>query len=130
MRASTSASQACGSTSLSRTVWIRVYITAARSPPRSEPANSHDFLPSAIPRSARSAALLVRQIRPSSRKRANASQRLVVHRFGNIGMPGKFGAFCHHPDLEVVDQRCDLTAANRKTFFNQAAIDLALDIKD
>src|ERR1700704_4824775 len=32
------------------------FITAARSPPRSEPANSHDFLPSAMPRSARSAA--------------------------------------------------------------------------
>src|SRR5262252_8957424 len=41
MRASTSASQACGSTSLSRAVWISVYITAARSPPRSEPANAH-----------------------------------------------------------------------------------------
>ena len=36
---------------------------AARSAPRSEPANSHDFRPSANPRSARSAALLLRQMR-------------------------------------------------------------------
>jgi hypothetical protein len=33
IRASRSASQACGSTSLRRAVWINVYITAARSPP-------------------------------------------------------------------------------------------------
>ena len=31
---------------------------AARSPPRSDPQNSHDFRPSATPRSPRSAALL------------------------------------------------------------------------
>jgi hypothetical protein len=35
-----------------------VYIKAAHSAPRSEPANSHDFLPRARRRSARSAALL------------------------------------------------------------------------
>jgi hypothetical protein len=28
-------------------------MTAARSPPRSEPANRHDFLPSAMPRNTR-----------------------------------------------------------------------------
>jgi hypothetical protein len=43
MRASTSASHACGSMSFNLAVWIRVYITAARSRPRSEPANTHDF---------------------------------------------------------------------------------------
>jgi hypothetical protein len=53
-------------------------LTAARSPPRSEPANSHDLRPSAMPRSARSAALLVRQMRPSSRKRVKVSQRLSM----------------------------------------------------
>src|SRR3546814_1688718 len=57
MRASTSASHACGSTSLRRAVAMSVYMNAARSPPRSEPANSHDFLPRAMPLSARSAAL-------------------------------------------------------------------------
>ena len=48
-----SASQACGSTSFNLAVKIKLYITAARWPPRSEPANNHDFLPRAIPRSAR-----------------------------------------------------------------------------
>ena len=56
--------------------WISEYIAAARSPPRSDPANSHAFLPTAIPRSARSAALLVRQIRPSSMNLVKAGQRL------------------------------------------------------
>ena len=73
MRPRTSANHACGSTSLSLAVAMRVYIAAARSPPRSEPANSHDFLPGAIPRRQRSAALFVRQMRPSSRKRMKPS---------------------------------------------------------
>jgi hypothetical protein len=42
-------------------VTIRLYMIAARSPPRSEPQNNHDFLPRAMPRTARSAALLDRQ---------------------------------------------------------------------
>ena len=78
MRARTSASQAWGSMSFILAVTIRLYIAAARCPPRSEPANNHDFLPRAMPRSARSAALLLKQIRPSSRKRANAIQRLSM----------------------------------------------------
>jgi len=76
--ASTSASQACGSMSLSFAVMIKVTMIAARSAPRWEPANNHDFLPRANPRSARSAALFVMQIRPSSRKRAKSSQRLSM----------------------------------------------------
>ena len=39
-------------------------MVAARLPPRSDPANSQAFLPKATPRSAGSAALFVRQIRP------------------------------------------------------------------
>lgn len=61
MRASTSVSQASGSTPFSLAVTIRVYIIAARSPPRSEPTNSHAFPPRATLRSSRSAALFVRQ---------------------------------------------------------------------
>src|SRR3954468_23835394 len=45
MRPSTSASQACGSMPLSLAVSIRVNMAAARSPPRSEPANSQDLRP-------------------------------------------------------------------------------------
>src|SRR3954454_16226628 len=58
MRASTLASQACGWTPLSSAVTIIVAIAAARSAPRSEPANSHERRPRAKPLRARSAALL------------------------------------------------------------------------
>ena len=53
---------------------------AARSPPRSEPANRQARRPRAIPRSARSAALYDTQTRPSSRKRVKAGQRLRIRR--------------------------------------------------
>src|SRR5438874_9321209 len=58
---------------------MMLYMAAARCPPRSEPANNHDFRPKAMPRSALSAALFDRQIRPSSRKRVNAGQRLSTY---------------------------------------------------
>ena len=51
-------------------------LRAARSAPRSDPANNHDFLPTAKPRRARSGALFVRQMRPSSRKRVKAGHRM------------------------------------------------------
>src|SRR5205807_5803401 len=63
IRARTSASQACGSTSFILAVTMMLYMAAARCPPRSEPANNHDFRPKAMPRSALSAALFDRQIR-------------------------------------------------------------------
>ena len=114
MRASTSASQAWGSTSLSLAVWISVYMTAARSPPRSEPANSQALRPRAMPRSARSAALLVRQIRPSSRKRVKAIPALqhVVHGLGDVGMPRQPGALGPHPGFQVADERSDALPAD------------------
>src|ERR1700755_20193 len=74
MRANTSASQAFGSMLLRRAVTMSVAITAARSAPRSEPANNHAFLPRAKPRNARSAALFVMQILPSWTRRAKPSQ--------------------------------------------------------
>ena len=78
MRARTSASHACGSTPFILAVTMRLYMAAARSPPRSDPQNSHDFLPRAMPRSPRSAALLERQTRPSSRNSVKADQRLSM----------------------------------------------------
>jgi hypothetical protein len=47
-------------------------------PERMRAPNSHDFRPRANPRSARSAALLVRQIRPSSMNRIKRSQRRSI----------------------------------------------------
>jgi hypothetical protein len=64
MRARTSASQPCESMSFNLAVTIRLYVTAARWPPRSEPQNNHDFRPKAIPRTPRSAALFDKQMRP------------------------------------------------------------------
>jgi len=60
IRRRTSASQACGLTSLSLAVPISVYMAAARLPPRSEPAKSQDSRPRAIPLSALSAAFPLR----------------------------------------------------------------------
>ena len=51
MRARTSASQACGSTSFIFAVTMMLYMAAVRCPPRSEPANNHDFRPRAISQS-------------------------------------------------------------------------------
>ena len=76
MRASTSASHALGSAPFSFAVSISVYITAARRPPSSEPQKVQLRLPTAMPRTARSAALFDKQMRPSSRKRVNAFQWL------------------------------------------------------
>jgi len=75
MRARSSVSQACGSTSFILAVTIRLKRISARWPPRSEPQHSHDLRPRAMPRSARSAAVLLRQTLPSSRKRTNEGQR-------------------------------------------------------
>lgn len=77
MRAKTSASQAFGSTSLRRAVMISVAITAARSAPRSEPANNHAFLPSAKPRSARSAALPYRRAVAATRRGSDRFSKTI-----------------------------------------------------
>src|SRR6516164_972203 len=61
---------------------MSVSMIAARSPPRSEPANNQDFRPRAIPRSSRSAALLLRQMRPSSSRRCLAAKGTVVTDIG------------------------------------------------
>jgi hypothetical protein len=55
---------------------LKLYMNAARWPPRSLPANIHARRPRATPRNALSAVLLVRQRRPSVRNRANRSHRV------------------------------------------------------
>lgn len=57
---------------------IIVSMVAARSAPRSLPAKVQLRRPKAMPLNARSAQLLVKQILPSSRKRAKPSQRLSM----------------------------------------------------
>src|ERR1700757_634278 len=75
MRASTSANQACGSTPFILAETIRLYMAAARRPPRSDPQNSQDLRPRAIPLRPLSAALLERQTRPSSRNSVKLAHR-------------------------------------------------------
>ena len=79
MRKRTSASHACGSTPFILAVTMRLYMAAARRPPRSDPQNNQDFRPSATPRSPRSAALVEMHTRPSSRNRVKACQRLSMY---------------------------------------------------
>jgi len=78
MRARTSANHACGSTPFILQVTIRLYMAAARRPPRSDPQKSHDFRPRAIPLSPLSAALLERHTRPSSRNRVKLAHRFRI----------------------------------------------------
>src|SRR3954447_17324138 len=131
MRARTSASQACGSTSFILAVTIRLYMIAARSPPRSEPQNNHDFRPKAMPRTPRSAALFDRQMRPSSRKRVNALQTLehVVHGLGDVVATREFGALLAHPGLQIGDQRCAELLSDRLAPFGALSIDRPLDLE-
>ena len=86
---------------------MMLYMAAARCPPRSEPANSHDFLPRAIPRNARSAALFDRQMRPSSRKRVErgpAFERIYSIALAT-SLPRESLARCSaHPAFQIGDQ--------------------------
>ena len=76
-------------------------MAAARSPPRSEPANSQAFRPMAMPRRARSAALLDRSTRPSPRKRAKLCQRVVLGESGS-GKSALLAAWIARQKDEVV----------------------------
>ena len=132
MRWSTSASQACGSTSFNLAVSISVNIAAARSPPRSEPANNQARRPRAIPRNARSAALLVRQIRPSSRNRVKArpAPQHVIDGLGGVGVARQPGALGPHPALQCSNQRLDPFLSHSVPLLGPGTVDLALDGED
>ena len=81
----------CASISFILQVTIKLYMAAARWPPRSEPQKSHDFLPRAIPRKARSAAIVSQADAAVIDEASKAVPTLqhVVHSLGDIGMLGK-----------------------------------------
>jgi len=80
-----------------------------------------------MPRNARSAALLVRQIRPS----VKAGQRLsIVKGLGNLGMAGQPGALCPHPAPQLVDQRQNALLARGEASLRRLTVDLALEGED
>src|SRR5580658_3191433 len=130
MRLSTPASQACGSTPFILAVMMRLYMSAARRPPRSDPQNNHDFRPSATPRSPRSAALLDMQTRLSSRNSVKAGQRLSMYWIALAGScPRQPRRLLAHVGHEIVDQRPAYGASDRKALFRALAVDRALDGK-
>ena len=103
-------------------------MAAARWPPRSEPQNSHDFRPRAIPRSPRSAALFERQTRPSSRNRVKAGQRLSMYCIGWSEVSTVTACdVLSHVNPERVDQRPARVATNSKALLGTLAVDRALD---
>src|SRR5215472_11277363 len=131
MRLSTSASQACGSTLLSLAEAISVYIEAARSPPRSEPAKSQFLRPMAMPRSARSAAIGQADAAVAEKAgEGGPALEHVIHGLGDIGMAGQPGPLAAHPVFELADQRCNAGRAHRQALLCRQSIDLALDRED
>ena len=131
MRARTSASQACGSTPFILAVTIRLYMAAARSPPRSEPQNSHDFLPRATPRSA-SLRGIVRQanaaIFEEQRERGPALEH-VVDRLDEVVPARELSELRAHEGMEIVDQGAALRAARSQSLLRALAVDRALDLE-
>lgn len=139
-RARTSAIRACGSIPFIFAVTIRVYMTAARSPPRSEPAKSHDFRPNAIPLGARSAAGLVRQMRPSSGNAVKAAHSpcLATVSGGNDVIDGlgrtvvfrELCAFLQQPVAQAFDPRAGSFQPNDQAGARVLAVDVAPDVED
>ena len=131
MRARTSASQACGSRSLSLAVVISVYMKAALSPPRSEPQNSQALRPRATPRSARSAALFVRTDPAVLEEPGESVPALehVVHRLGHAGVAGEAFALAPHPALEI-GNRGAVHSRRGEAGGAVGAVDRALEVED
>jgi len=128
MRARTSASQACGSMSFNLAVTIRLYRAAARCPPRSEPANSHDFLPRATPRGARSAAQADAAVVEKPGEGRPAFEH-IVHRLGEIVAARQLGSLLTQPALQISDQRRAQLLPNRAALLGALAVDCTLDVE-
>lgn len=93
-------------------------MAAVRSTPRLEPANSQALRPRARPRSARSAALFDRQVRPSSRNEAKLSPATehVVDWLGDGRRAGDFDALLAEPDAQIVGERATAHLPNLVAF--------------
>src|ERR1700680_4739536 len=104
-------------------------MAAARRPPSSDPANIQLWRPTAMPRSARSAALLDMHKRPSSRKRMRSGPagEGVGDRFGGLAAGRELGALLTQPGLQRDDERPALLIANALSLGRRLAFDVALD---
>jgi len=106
-----------------------VYMAAARSPPRSEPAKSQFLRPMAMPRSVRSAALLGQADAAIAEKAGEGGPALehVIHGLGDIGMAGQPSPLTAHPVFELVHQWRNAGHAHRQALFCRQSVELALD---
>ena len=110
---------------------MSVYIKAARSAPRSESANSDDFLPRATP-AQRALGGVVRETDPAVMEESgegSPAREHVVDRLGNRGMAREFGALGAHPVFQPGDQGGAPFAPRAQTLLSGQSIDLALDVK-
>src|SRR3954454_20595611 len=83
------------------------YIAAALSPPRSLPANSHDFS-SKSDSAQRSLGSIIREANPAIAEEpgeGSPAHQHVVHGLGDRVVPGQLAAALAHPGLEFGDQR-------------------------
>src|SRR4051794_19532469 len=131
MRASTSVSHACGSTSLSLAVMISVVMAAARSAPRSEPAKSHDFLPQR--KSSKSTlGCIVREADPAVFDEAGKpvpTLEHVVDRLGDRGRARQASVLLTQPRFQSSQKGHALFLAYAQTLFGAQAVDVALDVE-
>src|SRR5215212_11940040 len=100
------------------------YMAAARSPPRSLPANNHDFLPSYT--SQRPLGGVVREADPAvvqePREGLPAGQH-VVHGLGDRAVAGQLAAALAHPGFEFGDERRDVLLADSQARLSGQAVD-------
>ena len=103
-------------------------MAAARWPPRSEPQNSHDFLPRAMPRSDLSAALFDMQMRSSSRKQRERRPALehVLDRLGEIVPARELDDLGAEIGVQSFHQRPGFGLSHGEALLRALAIDGAL----
>ena len=131
MRARTSASQACGSTPFILAVTMRLYMAAARCPPRSDPQNSHDFLPRAMPLQPSFGGIVREADAPIFEEQGEGRPALenVIDRLGQIVTAGELGELRAHIDMKIVDQWPAQRLADGQALLGALAIDGSLDLE-
>src|SRR6202048_1505241 len=108
MRERTSASQACGSTPFILAVMIRLYIDAARLPPRSD-ASQSSF-----------GGIVGETHAPILKEQSKARPSLqdVIERFGQVVPTGELGELFAHVGVKILGQRPAQRSPNGQTLFD------------
>src|SRR5712671_3684312 len=103
MRERMSASQACGSTPFILAVTMRLYMAAARCPPRSDPQNSHDFRPKGDTSQASFRGVVREAYAPVLGEESEASPALedVFDRFGQVVPASEWSDLRTNIDMKI-----------------------------